>query len=166
MSVGFIQSTSIKRGKLFIWLLACSTSVPLHVYTASTCWCPFFEKRGVQTKDSSNLLGRSFGWRVRDARHKHIRDMVREEGESDAMAVHDRESLRVMVYERALHTIGRVVLGYKGRKIARQRRREVQLEEVCEEVGLVRTLAVVEHEVLRNDQSNKFAYFLRVLTVF
>lgn len=47
------------------------------------------------------------------------------------MAVHDRESLRVMVYERALKTVGRIVLGYKGRKIARERRRQVKLDEVC-----------------------------------
>lgn len=46
------------------------------------------------------------------------------------MAVHDRESLRHMIYERALFTVGRIVLGYKGRKIARERRREVRLEEV------------------------------------
>lgn len=46
------------------------------------------------------------------------------------MAIHDRESLRVMMYDRALSTIGRVVLGYKGRKIARERRRQVKLEEV------------------------------------
>lgn len=46
------------------------------------------------------------------------------------MAVHDRESLRFMIYERALFTVGRIVLGYKGRKIARERRREVRLEEV------------------------------------
>lgn len=63
-------------------------------------------------------------------RYKHIRDVVREEAEADAMAVHDRESLRVMVYERALSTVGRIVLGYKGRKIARERRRQVKLDEV------------------------------------
>ncbi len=46
------------------------------------------------------------------------------------MAIHDRESLQLMIYERALCTVGRVVLGYKGRKIARERRRQVRLEEV------------------------------------
>lgn len=46
------------------------------------------------------------------------------------MVIHDRESLRLMIYERALFTVGRVVLGYKGRKIARERRREVRLAEV------------------------------------
>lgn len=64
-------------------------------------------------------------------RYKHIRDMVREEREADEMAVHDRESLKLMKYERALCTIGRVLLGYKGRKIARERRRQLRLEEVC-----------------------------------
>lgn len=64
-------------------------------------------------------------------RYKHMRDMVREEGEADAMAIHDRESLRVMMYDRALYTVGRIVLGYKGRKIARERRRQVKLEAVC-----------------------------------
>lgn len=46
------------------------------------------------------------------------------------MAVHDRESLRLVLYERALNTVGRIVLGYKGRKIARERRRQVKLDEV------------------------------------
>lgn len=56
--------------------------------------------------------------------------MTREEAEADTMAIHDRESLQLMIYERALCTVGRIVLGYKGRKIARERRRQVRLEEV------------------------------------
>ena len=46
------------------------------------------------------------------------------------MAIHDRESLQLMTYERALRTVGRIMLGYKGRKIARERRRQVRLDEV------------------------------------
>ena len=63
-------------------------------------------------------------------RYKHIRDMVKEEAETDAMVVADRESRRLMEYHRALSTIGRVVLGYKGRKLARERRREQKLDAV------------------------------------
>ena len=66
----------------------------------------------------------------RGFRYKLIRDMVKEEAETDAMVVTDRESRRLMEYHRALSTIGRVVLGYKGRKLARERRREDKLEEV------------------------------------
>lgn len=56
--------------------------------------------------------------------------MVKEEAEAEAMAVVDRFSGQVREYHRALSTVGRVVLGYKGRKIARERRRKVKLEEV------------------------------------
>lgn len=56
--------------------------------------------------------------------------MVKEEAETEAMVVIDRESRRLMEYHRALSTIGRVVLGYKGRKLARERRREEKLDEV------------------------------------
>ncbi|CAM9337704.1 unnamed protein product [Ectocarpus fasciculatus] len=91
-------------------------------------------------------------------RYKHIRDMVREEREADEMAVHDRESLKLMKYERALCTIGRVVLGYKGRKIARERRRQLRLEEAGKRFA-EREEALRRHEealrrleVLRKDE--------------
>ncbi|CAM9427475.1 unnamed protein product, partial [Ectocarpus sp. 13 AM-2016] len=91
-------------------------------------------------------------------RYKHIRDMVREEKEADEMAVHDRESLKLMKYERALYTIGRVLLGYKGRKIARERRRQLRLEEAAKRFA-EREEALRRHEetqrrleVLRKDE--------------
>ncbi|CAM9116310.1 unnamed protein product [Ectocarpus sp. 4 AP-2014] len=91
-------------------------------------------------------------------RYKHIRDMVREEREADEMAVHDRESLKLMKYERALCTIGRVFLGYQGRKIARERRRQLRLEEAGKRFA-EREEALRRHEetqrrleVLRKDE--------------
>lgn len=63
-------------------------------------------------------------------RYKHIRDMVKAEEEMDAMAIADRDSRRLRDYHQALSTVGRIVLGYKGRNIAKERRREARLEEV------------------------------------
>lgn len=63
-------------------------------------------------------------------RYKYIRDMVKAEGEAEKMFVEDMNSRRLREYHQALGTVGRIVLGYKGRKIARERRREVRLEEV------------------------------------
>lgn len=63
-------------------------------------------------------------------RYKKIRDIVKAEGEMEAMAIADRDSRRLRDYHRALSTVGRIVLGYKGRKIAKERRREARLEEV------------------------------------
>lgn len=56
--------------------------------------------------------------------------MVKAEGEMDAMAIDDRDSRRLRDYHQALSTVGRIILGYKGRKIAKERRREARLEEV------------------------------------
>lgn len=65
-------------------------------------------------------------------RYKAIREMVKTEAEMELMMIVDRESRKLRDYYRALSTIGRVVLGYKGRKIARERRKEARLEEVRE----------------------------------
>lgn len=75
-----------------------------------------------------------------DARYKSIRDMVKADGETELMMIADRESRQLRDYHRALSTIGRVVLGYKGRKIARERRKEARLEEVSDHLALERIL--------------------------
>lgn len=56
--------------------------------------------------------------------------MVKEEEEADLMAIADEESRRLREYDKALLTLDRIILGYRGRKLARERRREARLEEV------------------------------------
>eukprot|EP00903_Cladosiphon_okamuranus_P009107 g8702.t2 len=110
------------------------------VVAIQAAWRGFFARKAYEeervTRQWAAVKVQSF-FRARRARrffakhmrYKHIRDVVREEAEADAMAIHDRESLGLMLYEQALNTVGRIVLGYKGRKIARERRRQVKLEE-------------------------------------
>lgn len=66
-----------------------------------------------------------------DRRYKRIRDLVKMDEEIEKMMIADRESRQLRDRDRALATIGRVVLGYKGRKIARERRKEARSLEVC-----------------------------------
>lgn len=82
--------------------------------------------------------------RIPFVRYKIIREMVKAEAEAEIMAIHDRDSRRLREYHNALATVGRIVLGYKGRKIARERRREVRLEEV---IGAFLSPLLLCHEV-------------------
>lgn len=64
------------------------------------------------------------------SRCKLIREMVKEEAEAEGMAVADADSRRLREYDLALANIGRVVHGYKGRKLAREKRRQIRLKQV------------------------------------
>ncbi|CAM9103157.1 unnamed protein product, partial [Choristocarpus tenellus] len=65
-------------------------------------------------------------------RHKIIRQIVKEEQANEAMACSDSESHLLRVYIKGLDTLSRLVLGYKGRKIARARKKELHLEKATQ----------------------------------
>ena len=65
------------------------------------------------------------------ARYKRIREMVKADKEEEVMAVADKDSHRLREYYKALDTLGKIIWGYRGRKLARRRKREARLEEVA-----------------------------------
>lgn len=72
----------------------------------------------------------SFWLSLSTSRCKRIREPVKEEAEAEGMAVADADSRRLRKYDLALANIGRVVHGYKGRKLAREKRRQIRLKQV------------------------------------
>lgn len=65
------------------------------------------------------------------SRYKHIRELVREDAEAQDMAIADEDSRYLRDYHRALATIAGGVLGYKGRKLAREWRRKGRVKQVA-----------------------------------
>lgn len=63
-------------------------------------------------------------------RLKAIREILRAETEAETMALTDGESHDLRAYHRALCTIGRVVLGFRGRQIVKSRKLEAGVAKV------------------------------------
>lgn len=74
-----------------------------------------------------------------------IRELVKEEKEADLMAMADEEIYRLREYHKTLFTLKRLMLGYRGRKLARERRREARLEEVQRGHGSTDAIHSLKH---------------------